>query len=374
MRSKSWSAARGWAAGVAALGMVLAGCAETKTSETSGNSAPNNGAPAPGAAPAGAPGDIASLCGTRPIKIAFAKGKGDSWTKITLAELKKEAAKCPNIKATLYTDAGGDQTKSLSDINSLVAQDVDIIVVMAEFGAAQLSAMRSAVKSGTKVIALIDDPGGKAGTDYTDMVLPDTEATGRAWAEWIGKVAPSGKAVFLGGVPGAQSSQQFFKPVQAALAAYPNVKLVENRVVDTDWEPGKRKQVMSGLLAKYGRIDVVISDYGAIDNATLDAYKQAGMAPPALAAVASSNGTACYWKSTPFPYMSIDGQVKLAAVALRKGLAALNNITDTEPSVVPMPVEVDTAANKNPVCSPNLPPDASLGSSLTPAELDSIFK
>ena len=56
--------------------------------------------------------DITKMCGTKPIRIGVADGYGgNTWRKIVLAEIKDEAAKCPNIKDVIYLDAAGDPQK-----------------------------------------------------------------------------------------------------------------------------------------------------------------------------------------------------------------------------------------------------------------------
>src|SRR5882672_1677939 len=70
--------------------------------------------------------DISTMCGSKPMVVALADGYGgDTWRRITFAEFQDEAKKCPNVTKVLYTDAGGDQQKSNSDINGLVAQGVN---------------------------------------------------------------------------------------------------------------------------------------------------------------------------------------------------------------------------------------------------------
>lgn len=377
---------------IAAVVVVLGGCgsssggssSSTSSSEGSGGSeagATTASSTTPASKASSASSEVSANaeeiekhCPEEPIKVAFAKGAGDTWTKITLATLEEAASNCPAIEEVLFTDAGGDQTKGISDINGLVAQGTNILIVMPEFGPAEIPAMRAAVSAGTTVVPQIDDVGGQIGTDYSAEVLVDTEAVGEAWAEWLHKTVGSGKVVFLGGIPGAQSSAQLFEALQAAISKYPELELVVDHVVDTDWDAGTRQRVMAGLLAKYGRIDAVVSDYGTIDYGTLNAYKQAGMKLPALAAFASSNGTNCYWEKSKFPFMSVDGQTNVIRESLLVGLKAYGGEPQSGPVTVELPTMVDTTAGKDPKCDPNLPEDAADGSDLSPEQLHAIFE
>jgi ribose transport system substrate-binding protein len=361
---------------IAALSVCLglAGCASTSAgdSNTAGPGGTESGS---GARPDGTIGDdIADYCPAEETTVAFAKGAGDSWTKVALATLEDEAAKCPSISDVAFTDAGGDQTKGIADINGLVAQGTDVIISMPEFGPAQVPALRSALQAGSVVVTQIDDAGAKIGQDISGAVLVDTAAVGEAWAAWLHATVGTGKVVFLGGIPGAASSKQLFDGLTSALAAYPELELVEDHVVDTNWDAGTRQRVMAGLLAKYGRIDGVVTDYGAIDYGTLNAYAQAGMELPALAAFASSNGLACYWAKTPFDVMSVDGQVNLIRKALRVGLAALQGDAPSSPVLVDLTTSFDTNAGVDPTCDANLPDDAPVGSDLSEDQLVDVFQ
>ncbi|WCB95391.1 hypothetical protein DSM104299_04134 [Baekduia alba] len=362
------SAARGSVASLAALLVAAAatGCGGSSNSDASGGAT---------TAPASKTGAAAGgVCGTKPITVGFAKGAGDTWTKITLATLKDEAAKCPNIKKVLFTDARGNQTKGIADLNGLVAQGVNVLVVMPEFGPAQLPALRAATRAGVTVITQIDALGAKVPQDIAGDVNPDMDAVGKQWADWLEKTTPNGKVVFLGGIPGAQSSKTLFDALKKGLAAHPDLKLVVDHVVDTNWNAGQRQRVMAGLLAKYGRIDAVVSDYGTIDYGTLNAYKQAHLKLPALAAFASSNGISCYWaKNGKFPFLSVDGQTTVIRHSLRKGLALFNEVKDPEPGTVQLVNGIDTSAGKPPTCDTSLPDDAALGSDLSPDQLRAIF-
>lgn len=78
--------------------------------------------------------------------------------------VRKEAQKCPNVTIQT-TDAQADPQKSISDVNSLVAQGVDGIFTNPLFGEAQLPSLRAAVNAGVPVVTFISTGGGKIGTD-----------------------------------------------------------------------------------------------------------------------------------------------------------------------------------------------------------------
>ncbi|WP_171061637.1 substrate-binding domain-containing protein [Rhodococcus zopfii] len=317
--------------------------------------------------------DIRLLCGDRPLKVAYHKGAGNTNGYTVFAELTAEAAKCPNIDLH-YLDAQGSQQKAISDINGLVAQDFDAIVAQPEFGAVQLPSFRSAVKDDVPVVTMISDPGGQVGVDLTDKVVQDFPNIGMQWSDWLNEVVGKGTVVFLGGTPGAPSSKSFFDAFKAGLDRYPDLQLVQNSIVNTNWDAAEKKRIMAGLLAQHGRIDAVVSDYGLTDLGVLDAYKDAGLEPPALATVASANGNGCRWEQEKFPYLSIDAAPTVSRVALRKAVAAATGIDDPEPSTIRLVKFIDTEDGKNPPCDPSYPLDADLSANLTPDEMAAIFR
>ena len=345
----------------AASALVLSACADTAAPAASSASSSTT---AQSGATTYNTGDITQFCPAEPSKVAYAKGSNNTWTKIVLAEIEDEAKKCSTITEVVFVDAQNDQQKAVSDVNSLVAQGVKAIVVQPEFGAAQLPSIAAANQAGIGTIPLISDPGGAIPADYPDAVFEDTDYMGQAQADWLNKTIGKGKVVFLGGIPGAASSQSFFAGLKKGLAKYPDLTLVSDSVVDTNWDAGQKKRVMSGLLAQNGRIDAVVSDYTLTDTGVIDAYNEAGLELPALLGNASGNANACQWAEKNFKFFTLDGTTQLGRIALRKALAFSMGKTSDEPSLVQIPVFIDTENNQNPVCEPDLPADADLSSAL----------
>lgn len=354
-------------AAVTALLLAATGCASTSQAGAGGGTELN------GTSEYGT-GNMADFCPKEPMKVAYAKGSNNSWTTITLAEMRDEAAKCDTITEVIFTDAQGNQQQAISDINSLVAQGVKAIVVQPEFGQAQVPALRAAHEAGVGVATLISNAGGVVGQDYAAEILEDTDASGRDWVKWLDETIGEGTVAFLGGVPGAASSAQFFDGVKKALADYPDLKLISDSVIDTNWDAGQKKRVVSGLLAQHGRIDAFITDYGLTDTGVIDAYKEAGLELPAIATNASGNANGCQWAKENYPFMGLEETTTFGRIALRHAVAAAQGIENTEPAVVQMPTIIDTTNGKNPQCNKDLPADVDLSSSLGVDELKELFQ
>ncbi|WP_055135029.1 substrate-binding domain-containing protein [Pseudomonas corrugata] len=316
--------------------------------------------------------DVQSMCGDKPMVIAVADGVGGNTDrKVKLAEVKDEIKGCANVTRFLYTNANGDLQKANADLNGLVAQGANIILVFPDFGTAQLPAMRSAVKAGVTVVPYLAKLDGVAGRDFTANVYQDTEEVGRVWADWYGKNLGKGNLVFLGGTPGARSSQLFLEGFKKALAKYPSLKLLSDDFVVTQWDPVSAQKAVSGLIAQYPSIDGVATDYGVTALAAVKAFEQAEQPVPAIATMASSNELNCKYlaaekTASRFQYLTLDGTSSTGRFAVRRGISEFQRTRDPESLALIPFTFADSHAAIVPKCDPAAPPDADLSSLLPP--------
>jgi ribose transport system substrate-binding protein len=379
---------RAAAAIAAAAAVALAGCSTT----SSGTAGSGGGDSSSGVVPSGwkigitgTESDIqpiSNFCGTKPMKVALADGfGGNSWRKITRAIFEQEAAKCSNITKIIYTDAQNNPQKAISDINSLVAQHVNVIVTFADAGEALLPTIKKATAAGVKVVPFVGSPGGVPGKDYVDFVSEDIKTYGSALADWtINAMHDKGNLVMLGGIAGNSYSQGVYEGVLNAVKQHPGIKLLNtDGPIATDWEPGKTQQVVAGLITKYGTINGVVSDYGGGSVGGIRAFIAAGKPLPVWSAN-DSNEFACLWyqyhpTQPTYEIATESSRNWIVAVALHKGLAAENGIVDTEPDVFNLQIiEDSTNPQMQPKCDKSLPPDAILSSGLSVDQLQALFK
>lgn len=370
-----------FAALAAAGALVLSGCA-TGGSESGGQEEVVNAVGVEGLQ--SQIEDISEFCGTEPIKVAFADGfGGNSWRKTTRAIFEAEAAKCDNITDIIYTDAQADTQKAISDINSLVAQGVNVIVSFTDGGEALLPTIKKATEQGVKFVPIIACPGGEPGVDYVDCVSENVDTYGYGLAKWtIDQMGGEGNLIMTGGQAGNPYSQAVYDGVKRAVEENPGINLLNVEMgdvpVDTGWEPGKTKQVMAGLITKYGQIDGIVADYGGGSVGGIEAFIDAGKPLPVWSAN-DSNQFACLWyqykDSQPtFQIATMSSRNWVAIPALHKGLAAYNKIGNSEPSIYNLEIiEDSTDPEKQPVCEKDLPNDAINSSGLTVEQQKALF-
>jgi ribose transport system substrate-binding protein len=324
--------------------------------------------------------DIGPMCGTKPMVFGLSDGYGgNTWRRTALEEIKDELTHCPNVTRFIYSNANGDPQKAISDINSMIAQGVNVLVIAPDFGPSQIPSMRSAMKAGTTVVTYPTSLPGKPGKDYSANIAFDTNAVGKIWADWLDKSVKKGTVIFMGGSTGATSSQNYFDGLKRGLKNHPDLQLLSDQYVVTNWNPVDSKRATVGLIAKYGKIDGIVTDWGTTTYAVIKAFEEAGLPLPALATISSSNELNCRYISDKragkgFRYFSLDGTTTAIRVAGRRAVADFQGTPNSEPvSMMPF-VYVDSEQGLDPKCDPSAPLDADLSSPLPPEKLKAVFQ
>lgn len=316
-----------------------------------------------------------AFCGTKPITLGIHDGVGDNaWSLASMAAVRSEAAKCPNVKQVVQIGEG-DLQKSISQLNSMVAQGANAITVIPDFGQAELPAITSATNAGVSVVPWGADPSGTPGKDYVTYVDWSSPNAGTLWAEWMVKALKgNGNVIFLGGPAGNPVTTGQLKSIVAVFAQNPGMKLLTGNTtwpVD-NWDPATTQQITSSLLAKYPKIDGIISDYGSSTLAALRAFQTANR-PLVPVATLDTNGLGCLYQKEKgngnFQLATISSRNWLGRVAARHAIAAAEGITDNEPSTFELPLIEDSLNGLDPVCVAGQPDDTYNSSQISPEDL-----
>ena len=328
---------------------------------------------------AGSKIDISPMCGKKPLTVGLADGfGGTTWRRTAIEELRDELSKCSNVKKILYKDARGNSSQANKDITELVAQGVNVLIVFPDFGSQQLPAMREATKAGVTVVPYLVKLEGEPGRDFTANVYEDTFLVGYAWAYWLGRSLHQGNVAFLGGTVDAKSSEGFLAGFKSGLRQFPNLKLVEDKPVVTNWNTSDTEKAIDSLIKKHKKIDAIASDFGLTALAAVKKFEQLGLAPPSITTMASNNELNCKYldlkrQGKEFPYYTLDGTTTIIRTAVRRGVSEYQGTPNKEPlSLIPF-LYADSTARVFPKCMPDAPADADLSSSLTREQLKSTF-
>ncbi len=318
-----------------------------------------------------------AFCGTKQITLGIQDGYGvNAWSQEGLAAVRSEAAKCPNVK-TVVQIGEGDLQKSISQLSSMVAQGVNAITVIPDFGQAELPAIQAATAAGVKVVPWGADPGGKPGTDYVTYVDWSSPAAGTLWANWMVKTLNGkGNVVMLGGPAGNPVTTGQLKSIVAVFAQNPGMHLLTGNTswAVTNWDPATAQKIAASLLAKYPQIDGIISDYGTDALAATRAFQAAGR-PLVPVATLDTNGLGCLYQKqsaagdSKFQLATISSRLWLGRIAARKAIAAAEGVPNDEPSTFDLPLSENSLGSPAPVCKPSQPDDFYNTTQLDPADL-----
>ena len=258
------------AVGLTVAAMALAGCGADSGGDDQGetSAADLEGAP--------------SWCGPKKITLGLTDGfGGNSWRLVTTASGKDEAAKCPSVTEVLYADGQGDTQKAISDIQGMVAKGVDALVVFPDAGEAMLPALRTAFQAGVVTVPYRVDPGGEDGVDYTKYVGLDSVNDGVNWGNWIKEILPDGgNVLFLSGPKGNSQGLGEAEGLAQTLDPEKYTMIGEQPFEVTNWDPALSQKVLTAAIAKYDKIDVIVSDFGPSLVGALPEFTKAGTLDP----------------------------------------------------------------------------------------------
>ena len=326
---------------------------------------------------------VPSWCGPKKIKLGFTDGfGGNSWRLVTTASARAEAKKCPSVTELDYADGQGNTQKAISDIQGMVAKGVNALVVFPDAGKAILPALTSAYKAGVVTVPYRVTPGGKAGVNYNAFIDTPFQQAGENWGRWILRVLPKGgNVLMLSGPKGNSQGVEENQGLHKILDPSGKYKFIGEKPFEvTNWDPALTQKVLSAAIAKYPKIDVIVSDFGPSLVGALPEFKKSGRTIPALA-TSDGNVLGCYWMKNKaanptFKLFTVSTQNDHARLAMDYAIALATGGKKPASTHFPSKVFEDSTTGKpNPVeCKANLPGDIYLSAELSPAAQAKLVK
>ena len=314
-----------------------------------------------------------SWCGPKKITLGLTDGfGGNSWRLVTTASARNEAAKCPSVESLTYADGQGNTQKAISDIQGMVAKGVNAIVVFPDAGKAILPALTSSFKAGVVTVPYRVTPGGKAGVNYNVFIDTPFKNAGVAWGKWIKQVLPNGgNVLMLSGPQGNSQGVEENQGLHSVLDPTHKYKFIGAQPFEvTNWDPALTQKVLSADIAKYPKIDVIVSDFGPSLVGALPAFTKSGRSIPALA-TSDGNVLGCFWqknhaKNPTFKLFTVSTQNDHARLAIDWAVALATG--GKKPATTHFPAltfENSVTGKPHPVeCKANLPGDIYLSAEL----------
>jgi ABC-type sugar transport system substrate-binding protein len=309
------------------------------------------------------------------LTVALADGFGENvWRQVTKMEFIEEALTFPEIKKIIYTSARSDASKAISDLRSLIAQGVNIIVIFADASTALLPTIKEATEAGITVVLHNGTyVGGEPGKDYLTTVQEDLCKLGSGMIKAVADNTKkdSVSVVELGGTPGNGLSAGWQKCSDEEIAKHANMKLLGK--ADTNWTQEGAFQAMSGFLAQNDSVDGVVYEYADGFRGGLRAWQEAGKAPNVTVALRTDEqGLFCDWEKINDPNFKIffaSGHNFQSGVALTA--AMMKRAGKDIPVTVDIPFSFRQVVKG--MCNTDLPLDASVSTRVDGEMLKAMF-
>jgi len=323
-----------------------------------------------------------SWCGPKKITMGLTDGfGGNNWRLVTTASAKDEVAKCSSVTQLLYADGQGDTQKAISDINGMVAKGVNALIVFADAGKAILPALQSAHTAGVVTVPYRVNPGGTPGTDYDAFIGADFTTDGTNWANEIKAQFPDGgNILFLSGPAGNSQGNDEGTAMKKVLTDAKYNFIGKQPYEVTNWDPAKTQQVLTADIAKYPKIDVIVSDFGPSLVGALPEFTKAGRPIPSLV-TSDGNVLGCFYQDNKAanPAMNLftvatgNDNVRLA---VQYAIAKASGGTIPSESIFKAPVfENSRTQQPNDVkCEKSLPGDIYLSAQMPAADQAALLK
>jgi ribose transport system substrate-binding protein len=188
----------------------------------------------------------------------------------------------------IYTDAQGDTSKQISDVEDIVAQGVDYLIFDGREFEASAAALDITKKAGVKVILIDRLVRGTAGVDYITYIGTDFIWEGQACAEWVNNNTPdNARIVEIYGTPGSSAAEDRHKGFEAALSGSREIIISQT----ADFSRAQAQQVVENAIqSTQGNIDVIFAHNDEMGMGAIQALKSAGIQPGKDILVVSIDG------------------------------------------------------------------------------------
>ncbi len=191
-------------------------------------------------------------------------------------QLQEFMKKYPDLKLLPITDAKQDNSLQVSQVQSFIAQHVDVLIVSPTEPAPLTAPVEQACAKHIPVIIMDRTVNTNC---YTSFIGGDNVKIGQLAGEAAAKMLPNGgNVVELRGLTSNAAQQDRDKGFRAGIASNPKIKIIADR--DCKWLKEPATVAMQQWLAQYPKIDLV---YGQNDPMALGAYLAASGAGRAKA-------------------------------------------------------------------------------------------
>ncbi len=182
-------------------------------------------------------------------KVGFAQTESNNPWRIAETKSMQDIAESCGWQL-VYTDAAGSAAKQVADVDSMIAQGVDVIFLPPREEQPLLPAVMRAKQAGIPVFLIdrsVDPNVAKPGEDYVTFIGSDFVDQGRRAAEWLVEATGGkGTIIELEGTTGSSPANDRKKGFDDVIAQHPEMKIVASQT--GDFARDKGRTVMETLL------------------------------------------------------------------------------------------------------------------------------
>ncbi|MGL6261428.1 ABC transporter substrate-binding protein [Vibrio sp. WXL210] len=225
-------------------------------------------------------------------KVGFAQSENNNpWRIAETNSFKDVAEECG--WQLVISDAASSASKQVSDVDSMIAQGVDVIFLPPREEKPLVPAVMKAKARGIPVFLVdrkVDETVVKPGKDYVTFLGSDFIKQGERAAEQLAKISGGkGKVIQLEGTTGATSSRDHIIGFNRVIAKYPDMEIVASQTGDYARDKGRR--VMETLLQAHPDVDLVWAHNDEMALGAIRAIEAAGLEPGKDIIIGGKDGT-----------------------------------------------------------------------------------
>lgn len=203
---------------------------------------------------------------------------GNDWATAQTNGLKSEFEKL-GIQVIATTDANFKPDKQVSDIETVMTQDPDIIVSIPTDPVATASAYKKAAAAGTKIVFMDNIPQGlTAGTDYVSVVSADSYGNGVVSAHQMAKaIGGKGKIGLVFHQADFFVTKQRYQGFKETITKeYPEIQIVEEKGIAGPDFAGDAQAAANAMLSKYADLSGIWAVWDVPAEGVMAAARAAG--------------------------------------------------------------------------------------------------
>lgn len=237
--------------------------------------------------------DLPPLAQKETYKVGFAQSESNNpWRIAETKSFVDTAATCGWDLIT--TDAGGSAAKQVADVDSMIAQGIDVLFLPPREESPLIPAVMRAKAAGIPTF-LVDrsvDPGvAKAGSEYVSFLGSDFIDQGARVADWVinNFKGDKGLIIELEGTTGSSPANDRKKGFDDKIASDARFSILESRSGDFSRDEGRK--VMETLLQAHPEVNIVYAHNDEMAIGAIQALEAAGRKPGEDVLVVSIDGT-----------------------------------------------------------------------------------